>query len=326
MRNPRQRYVSMPSTREGTLRIAAFAAALACAAAQSSLPHGGVEDKNGNRIPGATTPGQGVYGVHHMDLMFKTLLCVAVAPFSPPALAPCERRGCAIAAALTTRTAVAAAQRPEHADVHGGRSDGHIRAVRRLRHVGHRRRHRQAAQEEEEDADWRWREGRFALTRACRWAAAVGRRREGACALLRACRRSCGGGGGGGGGSARAPGGCCSVRPGRQRKIGVWAGWSNACAAVHCVQRERDILSLLVKKDNNEDDHDAVCLTHSRAPAAAAATAATAAAPCPVCHAAMLQSCCALLGLLSSRAPVASADPVQLLQTRKPARDISCGE
>ena len=48
---------------------------LGAADARSSLPHGGVEDKEGNRIDGATTPGAGVTGLHHLELMFQTVLC-----------------------------------------------------------------------------------------------------------------------------------------------------------------------------------------------------------------------------------------------------------
>ena len=54
---------------------ALFVALLGAADARSSLPHGGVEDKEGNRIEGATTPGAGVTGHHHLELMFQTVLC-----------------------------------------------------------------------------------------------------------------------------------------------------------------------------------------------------------------------------------------------------------
>jgi len=54
---------------------AVFVALLGAADARSSLPHGGVEDKEGNRIEGATTPGAGVTGLHHLELMFQTVLC-----------------------------------------------------------------------------------------------------------------------------------------------------------------------------------------------------------------------------------------------------------
>ena len=58
-------------------RLAAFACMAACVAAQSTKAHGGVEDRHGNRLEGATTPGTDApIRTHHVDLIFKTLLCV----------------------------------------------------------------------------------------------------------------------------------------------------------------------------------------------------------------------------------------------------------
>ena len=162
-------------------RLAAFACMAACVAAQSSKGHGGVEDAQGRRLEGATTPGDNApIRTHHVDLIFKTLLCVPARP-PPPARAAfpwlrtparllfsrLDERAAPLtlaAAAPLTLAASAAAQLAERADDDGVRADRRHGRVRWLRHVGYRRQHSEAPQQEEEDEDIRRGQGRVALT------------------------------------------------------------------------------------------------------------------------------------------------------------------
>ena len=96
--------------------------------------HGGVEDKFGNMVPGATTPKDGKLAPHHFDLFFKTILCVS--RFRPPA-APWPPAGRAIPVArLLTATMCVVAQFPELADVYGSRPHYSCDSFLRLCRVG----------------------------------------------------------------------------------------------------------------------------------------------------------------------------------------------
>ena len=58
------------------------------AAGQHNPQHGGVEDDQGRKVPGAVRPKGNTFTAHHFNLMFRTLLCVRrVCPPAPAAAA-----------------------------------------------------------------------------------------------------------------------------------------------------------------------------------------------------------------------------------------------